>query len=472
MTPRSTAGTSDATGTTDLALDSLRRDLTGEAFAPGDAGYDEARMIFNGMIDRRPAVVAQCASEADVSLSVRFAREHGLEIGVRGGGHSVAGMSLTDGGLVVDLRRMNSVTVAPNDQAARIGGGATMSDLDRATQPYGLATTGGRASTTGVGGFTLGGGSGWLERRFGLACDNLLAAELVTADGSTVHASLDENPELFWALHGGGGNFGVATSLTVDLHELPEMSFALLLYRPEAGPEVLRTYRDLMASAPDEAGGALLYITGPPEDFVPEHLVGTLVCGVLLTCTGPSARARELAGPLLALDHESEVITDIPYADLQCMLDAPPGMRNYWSAEYLDTLPDEGVDLFCSRAADMPVPSASQHALFPMGGAVARGPAEYPLPWRTARWAVHPFGVWESPSDDERGRQWVRQVRADVRPWSTGAVYLNFIGREGSGRVVAGLGAENHARLAAVKAAYDPDNMFHLNHNVEPAAAR
>lgn len=166
------------------------------------------------------------------------------------------------------------------------------------------------------------------------------------------------------------------------------------------------------------------------------------------------------------------MITDIPYADLQCMLDAPPGMRNYWSAEYLDTFPDEAVDLFCSRAADMPVPSASQHALFPMGGAVVRGPAEYPLPWRTARWAVHPFGVWESPSDDERGRQWVRQVRADVRPWSTGAVYLNFIGREGSDRVVAGLGAENYARLAAVKAAYDPDNVFHLNHNVEPAAAR
>ncbi|MET7858509.1 FAD-binding oxidoreductase [Streptomyces sp. NPDC005318] len=467
MTPRTTGIRS----TTDSALDGLRRDFTGAVFAPGDSGYDEARTVFNSMIDRRPAVVAQCSSQTDVARSVRFAREHGLEIAVRGGGHSVAGMSSTDGGLVVDLRRMNGVTVAPADQAARIGGGALMRDLDRAAQPYGLATTGGRVSTTGVGGFVLGGGSGWLERSFGLACDSLLAAELVTADGSTVHASLDENPELFWALHGGGGNFGVVTALTLNLYELPAMSYVMLLYRPEAGPEVMRAYRDLMVSAPDGAGGAFLYLTGPPEDFVPERLVSTLVCAVLITWTGPLAEALDVARPVLAIGHEAEAISDIPYAELQCMLDDPPGLRNYWSAEHLDSLPDEAVDLFCAHAPDMPVPSHSQHVLFPMGGAVARGPADYPLPWRAAPWAVHPFGIWESPSDDERGRQWVRQVRADVRPWSGGAVYLNFIGREGEDRVVAGLGAENYARLAAVKAAYDPDNVFRLNHNVAPAAA-
>ncbi|MGW8885478.1 FAD-binding oxidoreductase [Streptomyces sp. NPDC055749] len=460
MAPRSTVE-ADLTG--------LREELAGDALTPADTGYDEARTVFNGMIDRRPSVIAQCESPADVAHALRFAQAHGLEIAVRGGGHGVAGTALSEGGLVVDLRRMNEVTVDPASRAVRVGGGATMSDLDRATQPYGLATTGGRASTTGVGGFTLGGGSGWLERKFGLACDNLLSVELVTADGETVHASVDENPELFWALHGGGGNFGVATALTLELHELPAMSFVLLLHRPEEGRPVVETFRDVMGSAPDEAGGGCLYFTAPPEDFVPERLVGTPVCATLLTFAGTEERARAVAAPLLALGHEAELIAELPYADLQCMLDDPPGMRNYWSAEYLDSLPDEAVEVFCARADDMPMPSATQHVLFPMGGAVSRNTDGYPLPWRSAPWAVHPFGVWESPSDDARAKQWVRDVRADMRPWSGGAVYLNFIGNEGSSRVVEGVGAENYARLSAVKARYDPGNVFRLNHNIQPA---
>ncbi|MGP3636715.1 FAD-binding oxidoreductase [Streptomyces sp. 24-1644] len=456
--------------TTEADLTGLREDLAGDALTPADTGYDEARTVFNSMIDRHPSVIAQCESPTDVAHAVRFARAHNLEIAVRGGGHSVAGMALSEGGLVVDLRRMNTVTVDPASRAVRVGGGAIMSDLDRATQPYALATTGGRVSTTGVGGFTLGGGSGWLERKFGLACDNLLGVELVTADGETVHASADENPELFWALHGGGGNFGVATSLTLELHELPAMSMALLLHPPADGRVVVETFRDVMESAPDEAGGGCLYLTAPPEDFVPEHLVGTLVCTTLITCAGPEEQVRALAAPLLALDHEAEVVAELPYAELQCMLDDPPGMRNYWSAEYLESFPNAAVEAFCARASDIPMPSATQHVLFPMGGAVTRNTDGYPLPWRSAPWAVHPFGVWESPSDDARSRQWVRDVRAAMRPWSGGAVYLNFIGNEGSDRVVEGVGAGNYARLAAVKAKYDPGNAFHLNHNVRPAA--
>ncbi|MFC3577387.1 FAD-binding oxidoreductase [Streptomyces yaanensis] len=451
------------------ALAALREDLAGAVFAPGDPGYDDARTVFNAMIDRRPAVIAQCAGEADVVRSVRFARELDLKIAVHGGGHSVAGMALNDNGVVVDLRRMHEVTVHPGSASVRVGGGAVMSDLDRATQPHALATTGGRVSTTGVGGFVLGGGSGWLDRAFGLAVDNLLGVELVTADGTPVLATAEENPELFWALHGGGGNFGVATALTLKLHELPEFSIALVMYLTETGPEAVRTYRDIIATGPSEAGGAVLYITAPPEPFVPEHLAGTLVCAVLITYAGGEDDLRKLAQPLLALPHEAEVLSAMPYADVQCMLDDPPGLRNYWSAEYLTDLPDELVDIFCARAPSMPVPTNCQHVLFPQGGAIATGPAEYPIPYRDAPWVVHPFGVWEDPADDEQALKWVRDVRADVRPWRTGAIYLNFIGDEGRDRVVAGLGTENINRLARVKRQYDPDNVFRYNHNIAPA---
>ncbi|MEV7615686.1 FAD-binding oxidoreductase [Streptomyces sp. NPDC089799] len=460
MAPSGKAGT---------ALAALREDLSGEVYAPGDPGYDEARVVFNAMIDRRPAVIAQCESEADVVTAVRFARELDLPVAVRGGGHSVAGTALADGAVVVDLRRMHGVTVHPGAKAVRIDGGATMSHLDRACQPYGLATTGGRASTTGVGGFVLGGGTGWLDRRFGLAVDNLLGVDLVTADGQCVTATAEDHPELFWALHGGGGNFGVATSLTLRLHELPVMSIAFLLYLPEQGPEVVRTYRDVIEGGPPEAGGAVIYLTGPPDDeLVPEHLVGKLLCGMLLTYTGPEEMARKLAEPLLGIPHEVELVTEIPYADLQCMIDDPPGMRNYWSAEYVTGVPDPFVDVFCARAGSMPVPSGTQHILFPQGGAIASGPAGYPVPYRDAPWAVHPFGIWSDPGDDDRCRQWVKDVRADVRPWSTGAVYLNFVGDEGRDRVVAGLGEENMRRLGEVKREYDPDNVFRFNHNIRP----
>ncbi|MFF5898447.1 FAD-binding oxidoreductase [Streptomyces argenteolus] len=456
---------------TDAALTGLRSGFTGEVHVPGDPGYDEARTVFNSMIDRRPAVVAGCADEPDVARALRFARDHELEVAVRGGGHSVAGMALSEGGLVIDLRRMHGVAVDRDAMSARVGGGAVMSDLDRATQPFALATTGGRVSTTGVGGFTLGGGSGWMERAWGLASDNLLAAEVVTADGATVRASAEENPELFWALHGGGGNFGVVTSLTLRLHDLPALTMALLLFRPEKGPEVVRTYRDVMESAPDAAGGGCIYLTGPPEEWVPEALVGRLACAVLLTYAGPEAEARDVAAPLLALGPDAQVIDAVAYADLQCMLDDPPGMRNYWSAEYLRGLPDEAASAFCAGAETMPVPTGTQHVLFPMGGAVARGPADHPLPWRSSPWAVHPFGVWESAADDERAMRWVREVRAAVMPWASGDVYLNFIGREGQERVVAGYGEQAYERLSRVKARYDPGNVFHLNHNVKPAVA-
>ncbi|WP_431781854.1 FAD-binding oxidoreductase [Streptomyces chumphonensis] len=451
------------------AVDDLRTTLSGDVLVPDDPPYDEARALFNGMIDRRPALIVQCATPADVAEALRFGRRLGLRIAVRGGGHGVAGKALVDGGLVIDLRPMHDVTVDPEARTARVGGGATMGHLDRAAEPYDLATTGGRVSTTGVGGFLLGGGTGWLDRKFGLASDNLLSVDLVTADGERLTASEDEHPELFWALHGGGGNFGVATSFTLRLHPLPVVTVMLLLWGPERGPEVVRTYRDLMETAPDDVCGGVIYLTAPPEPFVPDGLVDRLACGVLVVYTGREAAAREAAAPLLGLRPEGRMIAEMSNADLECLLDDPPGYRNYWSAEHLDALPDEAVDRYCARADDMLVPSPTQHALFPQGGAAGRSTADHPLPWRHARWAVHPFCLWEDPADDERSRRWARAVREDVRPWASGAVYLNFIGEEGKDRVVAGLGEDNHRRLAEVKARYDPENVFRLNHNIEPA---
>ena len=451
-------------------LDALRAGFGGRIVTSAEADYEDTRAIFNSMVTARPQVIAQCSNAADVPIALDFARVNHLGVAIRSGGHSVAGAGLADGGLVIDMRRLNDVTVDPEARTARVGGGALWGDVDRATQPYGLATTGGRVSTTGVAGLTLGGGSGWLERKFGLACDNLLSVDVVTADGRRLTANEQENPELFWALHGGGGNFGVVTSFTFRLHPLPEFSLALLLWPPEHGRDVGGIFRSLMADAPDEFGGGFIYISGPPEEFVPKELQGKLVCAAVVTCCGPVAELRDFVGPLLAAAPDGQVVTDIPYATLQSMLDTPPGLRNYYTGEHLTELPDEVLDRYCARAADMVVPSPSQQVLFPLGGAVARGSA-WPGFNRADVWIVHPLGVWADPADDDRARAWARGLQADVRPWATGDVYLNFIGDEGEERVVAGFGLANYRRLAQLKAELDPDNVFDKWHNVRPARA-
>lgn len=453
---------------TEQAFEPLRAGFAGEIVTPQSASFGDARTVFNAMIDHRPAALAQCATAEDVVAALAFAQRHGLEIAVRGGGHSVAGKGSVDGGLVIDLRRMNAVSVDPDRKTARVGGGATMSHLDRATEPHGLATTGGRVSTTGVGGFTLGGGTGWLDRKFGLACDNLVSAEVVTADGRLVTASETENRELFWALHGGGGNFGVVTSLTLRLYPLSTVTAGLLFWSPDHGPEILKQFRDFLEAAPDEVGGGAIYVTGPEADFVPAPLVGKLAFILLVVFAGGEEEARTVLAPMLSLGHAGGMIAEMPYADFQSMLDDPPGYRNYWSAQYLSSLPDAAVELFCARATDMIVPSASQHVLFPGGGKAARETADWPVPWRNAPWVAHPFGLWTDPADDERGRNWARNIVSDLKPWSSEHVYLNFIGDEGADRVVSGFGAEHYKRLVEVKREYDPQNLFHLNHNIPP----
>jgi FAD/FMN-containing dehydrogenase len=365
---------------------------------------------------------------------------------------------------------MNSVQIDPEARIARAGGGALGADLDGACQPYGLATTGGRDSTTGVAGLTLGGGSGWLERKYGLACDSLLSVELVTADGQLVIADETKNADLFWALHGGGGNFGVATSLTFQLYSLPVTTLALLLWPAEAGLEVTRAYRDLIeAGVPDELGGGVLFLTGPPAEFVPAHLQGKRLVAAAAIYAGTEAEARALFVPMFDLAPEGMMVAELPYAGIQSALDDPPGFRNYWSGEHLHSFPDAAVEVFYARSKEMLSPEPSQQILVPWGGAVSRDADRWPLPHRSAAWVVHPFGVWADQADDERGIAWARALCADMKPYSTGAVYLNFIGDEGHDRVVAGFGRENYDRLAQLKAEYDPGNVFHLNQNVVPA---
>ncbi|MDR7303079.1 FAD-binding oxidoreductase [Haloactinomyces albus] len=452
-------------------IEQLRSHFGGAVVTPGDPGYEAARSIFNAMIEARPQVIAQCRDTRDIRTALEFARHHDVRIAVRSGGHSVAGASLIDEGLVIDMRRINAVSVDPEARTAKVGGGAVWGDLDRAAQLHHLVTTGGRVSTTGVAGLTLGGGSGWIERKYGLACDNLLSVELMTADGREVVANEEENPELFWALHGGGGNFGIATSLTFRLHPAPDFAMALMLWPGDEGRRVAGRYRDFAMGVPEEIGSGLLYLTGPPEQFVPESMVGTLCCAVLVTNLGTEEDLRERIRPLLDLNPPGQVITEIPYADLQCMLDDPPGYRNYWSGEYLRELPDEALDLFCARAEEMLVPSPSQQALVPWGGAVARGDGTGAMSGRTVPWVVHPLGMWENPADDAAAKRWAHGIRDDLLRWTTGAVYLNFIGDEGADRVVAGYGRDNHERLSRIKAEYDPGNVFNRWHNVRPAPA-
>jgi FAD/FMN-containing dehydrogenase len=447
-------------------VEALRERFQGSVLTEADGDYDEARQIFNAMIDRRPEVIAQCESPEDVAAAIAFGREWDLELAIRSGGHSVAGASLTDGGLVIDMRRMNRVTVDPDARTATAQGGATWSDFDRATQPHKLMAPGGRVSTTGVAGLSLGGGSTWLERKFGFACDNLESVTLVTAEGETVTASEDENTELFWALHGGGGNFGVAIELVFRLHDLPAATLGLLLCAADRGLEISHTYRDLIdGGAPDELGGALAYITGPPEDFVPDHLQNQLCAGAVVVYAGTEEEMRRAVAPILDLRPEAELIVEMPYAEIQCAIDDPPGYRNYWSVEHMTELPDAAVEMFCRRADDMVVPSPSQHIMFPWGGA---GAGDWPLPHREAPWAVHPLGLWERREDDDQAIAWARGTCADMRPWATGGVYLNFVGDEGADRVAAGYGEANYERLVRVKTEFDPDNVFHLHHNIKP----
>ena len=439
---------------------------------PGSPAYEDACVLFNAMIATRPRYVARCGSPDDVAEALAFARGRGLDVSVRAGGHAVSGRALCEG-VVLDVRGLDGVEVDPVRRVARVGGGATWAHVDRATQEHGLATTGGRVSTTGVAGLTLGGGSGWLERKHGLACDNLLAAELVTAGGERVRASATENPELLWALRGGGGNFGVVTALELTLHPIgPEVLAGLVVYPEARAAELLRAYRDLMRDAPDELSLAYVHLTIPEDpDFAPEWHGRAAVAVAGMWAGDPAGGEPVLAGIRALGDPVADLFGAMPYADFQCALDDPPGYRNYWTAEQADDLPDELIDAIAEHCRSRPA-GPSQLFLVGWGGAVARiGREHSPLADRGARFVVHPLALWEDAADDARAIAWARGFRQLMAPYRTGGAYLNFLGDEGGERVREAFGAD-HSRLARVKARFDPGNVFRGNHNVAPEVAR
>ncbi|MDQ1695122.1 MAG: hypothetical protein QOJ03_475 [Frankiaceae bacterium] len=446
--------------------------FAGTIFRPGDPDYDEARTVFNAMVDRRPALIARCTCTADVSAAVRFARANNLEISVYGGGHSVTGAAVVDGGMCVDLRGLKTIAIDAQKRVARAGGGMTWGEFDAATQEHGLAVTGGRVPSTGIGGLALGSGSGWLERALGFTCDNLLEAEIVTATGDVVTASAADNPDLFWAIRGGGGNFGIVTHFTLRLHPVgPLLWGGMLIFPGPRGAEVLKAYRDFVAKAPDEVGSGLAFLTAPPEEFVPEPARGHPCIGVICAYLGDPADGPAAYAPLLELAPAVAMVDVMPYVVIQSLIAPgnPKGRFNYWTADFYDDLSDEAVDVLAGIAGQ-PSSPFNQIIVVPGGGAIARIDDEATaFGSRQAAFNIHYLGMWEGQADSQRHIDYIKHLAGAMKPWSTGAVYLNFLGDEGPSRVEAGFGPAKFARMQQIKAQWDPENVFHINQNIPPA---
>jgi FAD/FMN-containing dehydrogenase len=443
----------------------------GELLRDGDPGYEESRRVFNASIDRRPAVIARCTGAADVIDALALAREHGLEVSVRGGGHSVAGHAVIDDGLVIDTRPMNRVRVDPERRTAWCGGGTKWGELDRETQAFGLAVTGGRLGDTGVAGLTLGGGSGWIERKYGLTVDSLISAEVVTADGRLVVASPERDADLFWALKGGGGNFGVVTGFEFDLHEVGPMLYGgMMLFPIDAAVDLLKAYRGFMEGAPDEICGGSAVLCAPPEEFVPEEIRGRPVLAVIACYVGPVDAGERAFAPLREWGPALEMLGPMPYMAVQGLIDPgnPPGRHHYWKAGLLGELGDEAIETFVAHASDVVSPFTAS-LMLPLGGAFARVPdGSTPLAYRGAKWNYHLLGQWSDPAEAQRNIDWVRAFDLAMADYAEAGVYVNFVGDPSASALEAGFGPDNYARLAEIKREFDPENVFHNNSNIPP----
>ena len=448
-------------------------DFTGELTGPEDSGYEQARTVYNAMIDRRPALVARCADADAVARVIGFARAHDLPLAVRGGGHHGAGLGTVDGGVVADLSPLKDIHVDPEARSVRVGGGCVWGEVDRATNPHGLATPSGIVSTTGVGGLTLGGGLGHLTRKCGLTIDNLLAADIVLADGRQVRASADENTDLFWAVRGGGGNFGVVTSFLFRLHEVGTVVGGPTFWPVEISPEVLRAYRDFLPNAPRELNAFFLFGTVPPAPPFPEDIHLRKTAGVVWCYAGedPEAAAREMAPLLDALPTPMlHAVGPMPHPDLQSMFDGlyPPGHQWYWRADFVNEIPDEAVELHAKFGAEVPTVQSTMH-LYPIDGAAHDvGPDDTPWAYRGAQWSTVYAGVDPDPAGAELVKRWTVDYFEALHPYSAGGAYVNMMMDEGQDRVRASYRG-NYDRLARIKADRDPDNVFRLNQNIRPS---
>jgi FAD/FMN-containing dehydrogenase len=445
----------------------------GRLIGPDDFDYDEARAVYNAMIDRRPALIARCATLGDVSRTIAFARDRELPLAIRGGGHNGAGLGTVDDGVVLDLSLLREVQVDPQARTVRVGGGATWGEVDRATGEHGLATPSGIISTTGVGGLTLGGGLGHLTRKFGLAIDNLLEAELVLASGERVRANADEHPDLFWAIRGGGGNFGVVTSFLFRLHEVGTIIGGPTFWPVELGAEVLSVYRDFLPAAPRELNGFFAFATVPPGPPFPEELHLRKVCGVVWCYVGGEEDAARAMAPLLDALPEPLLhgVAPMPHAALQGAFDGlyPPGHQWYWRADFVKEIPDEAVALHARHGAEMPTMQSTMH-LYPIDGAAHDvGSSDTAWSFREARWGTVYAGVDPDPANVDAIRRWSVDYFEALHPYSAGGAYVNMMMDEGQERVRASY-RDNYDRLARIKATYDPDNLFRVNQNIEPAA--
>jgi FAD/FMN-containing dehydrogenase len=452
-------------------INKLAAGFAGQILLPGSDAYDSARRIWNAMIDRRPALIARCATASDVSRAVVFARETGLPLAVRGGGHNIAGSAICDDGVVIDLSGMKAASVDAGARRVTIEAGALLSDLDAATQAHGLATPVGINSTTGIAGLTLGGGFGWLSRKYGMTIDNLEAADVVTAGGQTVRASADENADLFWALRGGGGNFGVVTRFTYRLHAVgPELLSGLIVYPMAQAKSVLRQYRAFMAKAPDELSVWTVLRKAPPLPFLPESVHGEPILALALLYTGDPDQGRALVHPLHHLGTPAGAYVGVqPYTAWQKAFDPllEPGARNYWKSHNFTQLDDQLLDVVVRYAESQPSPEC-EIFLAGLGGATMRpAPDAVAYAHRETRFVMNVHGRWRDAADDQRCIGWARDFFEATKPFASAGVYVNFMTADEGDRIPAAYGS-NYRRLAEIKTKYDPDNLFRANQNIRP----
>ena len=455
------------------AIAGLRAELRGQLIEPGDSSYEEARQVYNAMISRKPRLIARCADVADVMAALRFGRQHGLPAAIRGGGHNAGGLGVCNDGLVVDLSPMRNVHVDPAMRTVRAGGGCTWGDVDHATHAFGLAVPSGIISTTGVGGLTLGGGLGHLTRKYGLTIDNLLAADVVLADGRFLVASEEENADLFWALRGGGGNFGVVTSFLFQAHPVATVCAGPMLWHLEDAADVMKWYREFIVQAPPEINGFFAFLTVPPGPPFPEALHLKKMCGIVWCYTGSPEAANAILEPVRSFRRPAcELFGPMPMPVLQSMFDGlyPRGLQWYWKADFVNELSDEAVALHVEHGSRLPTMHSTMH-LYPVNGAAHKtNKADTAWSYRDATWSQVIVGVDPDPASRDLITSWAREYYDALHPHGAGGAYVNFMMDEGEERIRATY-RENYGRLAQIKTKYDPDNFFRVNQNIRPASA-